>query len=381
MTELPIYNCHIHTFTTRQVPRDFLKLLWGPVVGPIAGQVLSVRPLAHLVIRLAPYVNPWASNDLWERWANLFSTGDVLTQREVFLGVEKQYPPDTVFVVLPMDMAFFKLGPVPENIDWQHEDLLALAAEFPGRIVPFYAVDPRRDDVIKRARQFLASGKFRGVKIYPNGGYYPTDDKLMGVYAICEEHGLPVTAHCGPYGVWQYGLTVADRVRFSHPSNYEAILTKFPKLRLCLAHFGGSSEWDKQLKSKTDRAGDDRSWVRWICDLIRDGAYPNLYTDISYLIFQSAGQGIHVTYMDYLKVLLDNPRLQGHVLFGSDYYMVEQEPMTEKEVSIALRSHLGEDLFFQIAHHNPRRWLGMESGARGAGEAGNKGSEGATSEA
>jgi hypothetical protein len=101
--------------------------------------------------------------------------------------------------------------------------------------------------------------------------------------------------------------------------------------------------------------------VQWICDLIRSGAYPNLYTDISYLILQAAGQGIHVTYMDYLKVLLDNPRLREHVLFGSDYYMVEQEPMTEKEASIGLRSHLGEDLFFQIAHHNPRRWLGLGS--------------------
>jgi len=361
MSELPIYNCHIHTFTTRHVPRDFLKLLWGPVVGPIAGQVLSVKPLADLVIRLAPYFNPFESNDLWERWAALFSSGDVLTQREVFLGVEKQYPPDTVFVVLPMDMAFFNLGPVPENIDWQHEDLLALAAEFPGRIVPFYAVDPRRDDVMKRARQYLATGKFRGVKLYPNGGYAPSDEKLMGVYAICEERGLPVTAHCGPYGVWQYGLQVEDRIRFSHPHNYEAILAKFPKLRLCLAHFGGSTEWDRQLKSKSDRAGDDRSWARWICDLVRSGAYPNLYTDISYLIFQSAGQGIHVTYLDYLKVLLDNPRLREHVLFGSDYYMVEQEPMSEKEASIALRSHLGEDLYFQIAHHNPRRWLGLES--------------------
>ena len=26
MSELPIYNCHVHTFTTRQVPRDFLKI-------------------------------------------------------------------------------------------------------------------------------------------------------------------------------------------------------------------------------------------------------------------------------------------------------------------------------------------------------------------
>jgi hypothetical protein len=37
--------------------------------------------------------------------------------------------------------------------------------------------------------------------------------------------------------------------------------------------------------------------------------------------------------------------------------MVEQEKLNEKEVSIALRSHLGESLYFQMAHYNPRNFL------------------------
>ena len=360
MSDLPIYNCHIHTFTTRHVPRQLLKLAWGPVLGAAAGWLLSHKPTTDLLMWFLRNIDPFSSNDVLERQAALFTTGNVPTQREVFLEIEKQYPHDAVFVVLAVDLAFFKLGPVIETIDWQHEDLLELAAEFPGRIVPFCAVDPRRNDVLGRARQNLAPGKFRGVKIYPNGGYSPCDDKLLGVYALCEERGFPVIAHCSPYGAWQYGLTLADRVRFSHPRNYEAIVTRFPKLRLCLAHFGGSSEWDKSLKSKSAHEGTDRSWVRWIVDLMRNGRYPNLYADISYLIFQSEGRDIHVTYMDYLKALLADARVREHVLFGSDFYMVEREPLSEKEASIALRSHLGEELFFQIAHHNPRRFLGLE---------------------
>ena len=66
--------------------------------------------------------------------------------------------------------------------------------------------------------------------------------------------------------------------------------------------------------------------------------------------------------MDYVKVLLADLRLREHVLFGSDYYMVEREDLTKKEVSIMLRSRLGEDLYFQIAHHNPRRYLGLAQG-------------------
>jgi hypothetical protein len=172
-----------------------------------------------------------------------------------------------------------------------------------------------------------------GSKLYPSGGYAPGDERLLGLYALCEERGVPVMMHCSPGGVWQYGLTPDDRRRLCHPSNYEALLTRFPKLRLCLAHFGGSEEWDMHLRSRDERAGDDRAWVTWIADLIRDGAYPNLYTDISYLIFQAPGRDVRVSYMDYVKVLLADLRLREHVLFGSDYYMVEREDLTKKEVS------------------------------------------------
>jgi uncharacterized protein len=362
MSDLTIYNCHCHTFTTRHVPRDFLKLLLGPVAGPMLSSLLSWKPAAQALLWLARRVDPFSHSDVIERQAAFFTTGNVLTQREVFASLERQYPADTVFVVLPIDLTFFNLGPVAEPIDWQHDDLLALAAEYPGRLLPFYAVDPRHPEVLKNARRWLgrAPGQFCGVKLYPNGGYAPNDDKLLGIYALCEERGLPVMAHCSSIGLGQYGLTPEARAAFSHPRNYEAILTKFPQLRLCLAHFGGSGEWDRHLQSEAARTGPDRDWVRWIADLIRDGVYPNLYTDISYTLFQMPSRDIHVSYLDYLKVLLTDEHLRTHVLYGSDYYMVTREPLTEKELSIQLRSRLGEDLYFQIAHHNPRRYLGLD---------------------
>jgi predicted TIM-barrel fold metal-dependent hydrolase len=149
-------------------------------------------------------------------------------------------------------------------------------------------------------------------------------------------------------------------VRYSHPRNYKPILKAFPDLRLCLAHFGGSNHWDKHLKSRTPREGDRRAWGRWIADLIRSGDYPNLYTDISCTIFAGKPKGLYFDYFDYLKVLLEDPNLRTHVLFGSDYYMIERSPLSEKEVSISLRSRLGSDLYFQIAHHNPMEYLGIQ---------------------
>jgi hypothetical protein len=58
--------------------------------------------------------------------------------------------------------------------------------------------------------------------------------------------------------------------------------------------------------------------------------------------------------------MLSHPLVRSHVLFGSDYYMVTQERMSEKEVSVMLRSRLGEELYKHIAYTNPREYLGLE---------------------
>ena len=359
MTDLPIYNCHIHTFTTKHVPRNFLKLVSGPIVGVPLSWALRWEPLAKVFVWSARNIAPFSDNDLIERQARFFETGNRDKQEEIFENIQKQYPKDTKFVVLPMDMKYMDLGEIEESLDEQHKTLLRMVEDYPGQVIPFYAVDPRRDDIVKRVEESLHEDKFRGVKIYPNLGYYPNDDKLMKVYDLCQKRDMPVMTHCTPSGVWQYKLSYEDRVRFSHPRNYERILKDFPNLRLCLTHFGGADEWAKHLKGKTPHEDDNRAWVRWIADLIRSGDYPNLYTDISYTIFMRKPKGLYFDYFDYLKVLLEDEKLQTKVLFGSDYYMVEREPLSEKEVSVSLRSRLGGKLYFQIAHHNPKKYLGI----------------------
>jgi uncharacterized protein len=130
---------------------------------------------------------------------------------------------------------------------------------------------------------------------------------------------------------------------------------------LCLAHFGSAEEWIKHIRAETPSEGDGRAWVRIITDMINEKKYPNLYTDISYTLFMPRIRGMYIDLVDYLKVLLSNSRIRERVLFGSDYYMAEQEEIKEKEASILLRSRLGEDLFKQIAHTNPKRFLGIKN--------------------
>jgi len=354
VTTPPLYNCHVHTFTAEHVPEGFLPLGLGAL--------LRWRPLAALLTQALRHVNPWDSRDLVERYARLVSVGVSATQAEIFERVQAHYPADTRFVILPMDMAFMGAGRVPEDVDAQHAELRQLRARHPDRVIPFCAVDPRRPGALARARRWLTTDGFRGVKLYPNLGYYPHDPVLLRLYEFLEERGLPVLAHCAPGGLRHRRLSAEAAAEFAHPRHYAAILRRFPRLRLCLAHFGGADEWERQLSGEAERTGDDRTWVAWIGDLIRSGEYPHLYTDIAYTAFVPAPRGRAFDYLDYLKVLLSDARLRARVLFGSDYYMVALERMTEKEASLALRSRLGEDLFFQIAHHNSRRFLGVEAG-------------------
>jgi predicted TIM-barrel fold metal-dependent hydrolase len=357
--EPAIYNCHIHTFTNKNVPDNFLKARLGNTFGRIAGRAARSKKLLNFLIRVMERVNP-KENDVLERTARFVATSELKTQSDIFERIRKQYPRSAVFVVLPMDMEFMELGEVEEKIDKQHDDLLALAkaSSTQGQIIPFYTAHPERLDIVERVRTHLGEGRFQGIKIYPNLGYLPTHPRLMEVYKICEERGYPVISHCTPGGVWKYGLTDADRRKLGHPENYIPILEKFKDLRLCLAHFGGAAEWAKHLRGRAD-SPEEEAWVKIISRTIEQGKYPNLYTDISYTVFTPKVKGLYIDLVDYLKVMLSNENIRAHVLFGSDYYMVETEEISEKEVSILLRSRLGEDLFFQIAHTNPRKFLGI----------------------
>jgi predicted TIM-barrel fold metal-dependent hydrolase len=185
----------------------------------------------------------------------------------------------------------------------------------------------------------------------------PDHPSLMQIYALCQERNVPVMTHSSPGGVWAYRFTDTDRRRVGHPRNYKKILTTFPELRICLAHFGGAEEWEKHLTNPSQ--GEDAAWVRYITDMIRSGDYPNLYTDISYTMFTVRQTQSTFDYTEYLKVLLADSRIRERVLFGSDFYMIDLETLSEKQLAVSLRSRIGEAWFFQIAHHNPKRYLGL----------------------
>ncbi|SHI19207.1 Amidohydrolase [Vibrio aerogenes CECT 7868] len=295
---------------------------------------------------------PWTKNDKMHRYSAFIKAAYRETQEDNLLNLMGYYPQKTKFIILPMDMAYMGAGEVEEDIDQQHKELAKLAKSeiYKDILIPFAHIDPRRPLALDRLKSLIEENGFKGVKIYPTLGYRPDHPILMEyIYPYMSENNIPLLAHCSPGSVnsKKYKKEVAHS--FADPDNYKEIMEVFPKLKVCLAHFGGISEWKRHLDEPRDISYP--TWVKKIVDMIQSRNYPNLYTDISYTIFNFQENS------SYLKILLQDKEILSHVLFGSDFYMVESEKYSEKRLSTELRVKLGEELFWTIASHNPRKFL------------------------
>jgi predicted TIM-barrel fold metal-dependent hydrolase len=186
---------------------------------------------------------------------------------------------------------------------------------------------------------------------------------------------------------------------FTHPLNYACLFDaeflseywgispadaeKYKKLKICLAHYGGAEEWERYLKFPWSPQSADpldlkywnhtirksgllyrisnffapeppdrrASWFSIISDLLKE--HTNLYSDVSFSLSDA-------DMLPLLKLILTkNDFINGRILFGSDFYMVSFKG-AERELSIRLRSYLGEELFKIIAYDNPKKFLNNE---------------------
>lgn len=350
MTLPPITNCHIHLFTLSHIPNGYL---------PFGLMRALKQPYVRTpIMKLLEKGIFWKEGDVGERAARFARIGGLKSQEQMFDVVRNFYPGGSRFVVLPMDMAFMGKGAPDVSLPAQHDDLAKLTQKWPGAILPFAAVDPRRPDVLGELKRCTEELGFKGVKLYPPLGYAPSDKVLMDqIYPYCVDKNLPVMSHCSRGGVREKGLSDDWQARLAGPQAFEPVMSAFPELRICLAHFGGDKDWDEYLgrrKGRLDENADQfrkRNWLAQILDMLRSGDYPNLWTDISYTAFEYS-QNIPA-----LDVFLSEEKVLDRVLFGSDFYMTEVEGVSERRMSIELRHGIGEEKFARIARFNPCAYL------------------------
>jgi len=251
-------------------------------------------------------------------------------------------------------------------------------------VFPFLAVDPRRPGIAEYAKANVGKGKlFAGVKLYCPNGYSPTDPLLFGtdgkrdgIYAFCEDNGIPVTVHNSDGGfatlaksVYINGLIQVngqlhqlknELLKFSkaihekdaiyeraltlnHPLIWGKVAEKYPNLLLNLAHFGGG----RQLEAAIDNPDKINLWSNRIIALLKDSRY-KVYTDVSCF-----SEFIAIDKLIASKVY---PEIRKRILYGSDYTLLLLFEDNFDENVRLFRNKFGSD-FDIIARDNPQEFL------------------------
>lgn len=340
---------------------------------------------------------------------------------ELEFEVGKQYDSQVRIVGLTMNMDFMDNRPSRRQISFesQLEAVKDIKRYYPSNFFPFLGIDPRHKsgmDLVNWSKAYFETGLqangmvfpfFSGIKLYPALGFFAFDPRLNDLYAYAETNQLPVITHVTRVGSQYIGTKISElipaqpamllpdnpseavltaqetiytRIRiyreqkwledskignndkacdlFSHPENYVPILEKFPKLKICLAHMGGSNEIVDNSKDDPDlqqiRRFDSQLW----CDRIRDMMvrYPNLYTDISYTLSDLDRPEVLTAILKFMRTEDDNGQiLAKRVLFGTDFFMTEQEKRESDLYQLAMQE-LAE--FNQmITRDNPAEFL------------------------
>ena len=289
---LTAFDMHCHLFNKDYVPDRFLR-----IKVPMKERFLGAAEwLLHRIFGRT-------DTDKWSRLAYFL---DIIAEgsmediaRRVFGYYDNHllFGPGTILCPLMMDFqarsqAGIK-GKTRKTFQDQIAEMKKLVNKYPGRILPFLAIDPRRPRVLEDV--FLPAFEtplFGGVKLYPSLGYLPSHPVLLEMYGICEKKMIPVTVHCGTGSVHssrrfhkdipglrydQDNPTAPARLTgqtkwflskqayadyFNHPENWRPVLERYPELRLNIAHFGCTVEWEKYMKNQ------DNTWPSRIIDLI-----------------------------------------------------------------------------------------------------------------
>lgn len=124
-------------------------------------------------------------------------------------------------------------------IEEQNRMISEAATRFPGRLIPFFTVDPRRPEGLDMFRRGVEDWGMRGLKLHPTTGYYPYDPVTHPFYEKCLEYGIPVLFHTG-------SEPAPMKFRFAQPIYIDDVAADFPDLPIIMAHVG-TELWEEAL--------------------------------------------------------------------------------------------------------------------------------------
>jgi|GEM_PF-797305 len=419
----PFTNIHSHVFTAKHSPEYFLKTAlpdWMPswLSNALARrlndllQKKDTRQALSFVSKCLGFLSP-KFRSVVQRTIEFIEIGTSSTQKEIFDDISKTYTHLGGFRIVVLTQVLDYLDLEQESNHIRIQTQVAQIAElkrhalYQQNIYPFLGVDPRMtgmnllDDWVNK--YINKDYGFCGIKIYPAAGYFPFDPCLDPIWEWAEKKGIPVMTHCTRGGSWylgsfdsilgtgafdRFGLNPNDRVEgsilarinalkkdkkmhrknhiwcniFGHPENYKVVLKKYPKLKICLAHFGGANE---VLRSrKTDLCATyppyfDQNWYTEVFQMMKE--YENVYSDISYTLSNKKALKIIKEDLEAYDASLNEDTeisLWNKLMYGTDFYLTQQEKKgDEPDLQTLFFSTFTRKQIVSMAYNAPAKFL------------------------
>ncbi len=224
----------------------------------------------------------------------------------------------TQAALLPLDLTTSAGGWVVDN-----RQIAQLCALHPDRFFGFASVDPHREDAAAVVEEAFTKLKLRGLKLNPSKQrFYPGDPIMEPVYELCERYNRPIIFHAGLS--WEPDAPA----KFSHPLNFEEVLIRHPKLRICLAHFA----WP---------------WVRELVMLLIK--YPNVYTDTSLLYVDSPEEQMLELFTKDMGPMWFERSFPNQVMFASNGPRFRAFKLKRALDKVPMRDLARENLYYRNA--------------------------------
>lgn len=122
----------------------------------------------------------------------------------------------------------------PHQVKSINDFIAGSVSENPEKLLGLGTLHPDSED-IKGDIEYLMQLGLKGVKLHPDIQAFKIDDyRLLKIYELCEEKGLPILMHTGD-----------NRYDYSNPNRLLPILETYKNLTVIGAHLGGWSIWEE----------------------------------------------------------------------------------------------------------------------------------------
>jgi predicted TIM-barrel fold metal-dependent hydrolase len=145
-----------------------------------------------------------------------------------------------VVCALDLRLPYCEQWPFMGTFATTNEQLAAFIEEMGSeKLVPFCHIDPLLPEPDVQAEYWIRERGMRGIKLYPPSGWYPNDPRVMPVYRLAEEAGVPILMHMG-----RVATHPALRSEYARPIYLEEVGTACPQLKLIIGHF--AAPWSRE---------------------------------------------------------------------------------------------------------------------------------------